>query len=118
VLWNGRATETRGIWPLWRIAIRIMYLRGLHSLDLSDNLLEGGNPEETANLYDLRVINLKNNRFTGKLQVDIGGHIYYIVVSANEELTLINGLGKCHSKGNSTHFNIHLSPSHVIIKYS
>ena len=51
-----------------------MCLRGLHSLDLSDNMLEGGNPEGTANLYDLRVINLKNNRFTGKLQVDIGGH--------------------------------------------
>jgi len=60
-----------------------MYLRGLHSLDLSDNLLEGGNPEGTANLYDLRVINLKNNRFTGKL-------LEAIVVSANEEITLMD----------------------------
>lgn len=53
----------------------VWFLRGLQSLDLSHNFLEGEIPEEIQNLYDMRELSLQNNRFSGKLPGDIGGCI-------------------------------------------
>ncbi|KAL5058335.1 hypothetical protein RYX36_029939 [Vicia faba] len=57
-----------------KLPSEVWFLRGLKSFDVSNNLLEGEIvPEGIQNLYDLRELSLRKNRFTGRIPEEIGG---------------------------------------------